>query len=164
MSWRTICAFAAGALLLAGRGGDNKPSTAPPSNDWQKADPCALLTDAEAATLLGVAQVTHAREDLAGIGPGCTWKATGADASVGVLLNQPANQDRDVQHAKRRVDVAGKPGYVQADDGNYRLIYVDGGPAWIQFSGRSAKKDVPKTYECDRSVPLPAKMVRTLGW
>jgi hypothetical protein len=113
VSWRTICAIAASALLLAGRGGDNRPGTAPPSNDLQKADPCALLTDAEAATQLGVAQATHAREDLAGIGPGCMWKATGADASVGVLLNQPTNQDRNVQRAKRRVDVAGKPGCVR---------------------------------------------------
>jgi hypothetical protein len=62
VSWRTICAIAAGALLLAGRGG----------------------TDAAGR------RACEGRP--AGIGPGCTWKATGADASDGVLLNQPTDQ------------------------------------------------------------------------
>jgi hypothetical protein len=159
--------IAAVLLTMAACGSEpvrSRPTGTPPST----VDPCTLLTDAEVTTHLGGTQATHKTDDLAGVGRGCRWDTQGSDASVSVLLNQAPLPDKDTTSAKRTVDVSGKPGYVQADDGRYCLVYISGGQTWFQFTSQSAKKGLPdplpKTYECDRSVPVMAKVLSKLGW
>lgn len=169
----TRIAVALAALtLVAGCGGSPEqppaPSgSAPPQTTHNRVqvatDPCTLLTNDEVSAHVG-AKVTGVPDDLPTVGRGCRWEAPGGASYVSVILNTPAFPD--VSSARRTVDVGSKKGAVLADDGLYCLIDVNGGTPWLQFSSQSADtgKQVPKTYECDRSLALVRKVATTLKW
>ncbi|MET0235206.1 MAG: DUF3558 family protein [Kibdelosporangium sp.] len=170
MTTRIVAACAA-VLVLAGCSG-SEPSAAPPSatpppptQPYVTTDPCTLLTDAEVSAHVG-APVKGAVDDMPNVGRGCRWEAPGGEAYVSLNLNTP--KFPDVASARRTLDVGAKKGSVLADDGLYCLIYIDNGTPWLQFSSQSAQAGAPdpapRTYECDRSVPLLRKVVTALKW
>lgn len=162
------CVGIAAVMVLASCSDEAAPASAPPpSGEWSKVDPCGLLADGEVAAHLSAAAVKPERDDVPGVGPGCTWLATDSPATLSVSLYEPPFRERDIERAKRKVDVGGKPAYVQADDKDYCLAYLDGGRAWVQLASDSASKDessLPKTFECDRSFPVLEKVIKKLGW
>lgn len=155
------------ALLVAGAAacGSTAPavSAAPPATS--QTDPCAVLTDADASTHLD-ATATHKTDDLPEISRGCRWQTTGSDAYVSIMLS-PAPFP-EVKNPKRTLDIGGKPATILAEDGRYCLVYVNGGANWMQFSSQSARAGLPdplpRTYECDRSIAVVAKVVPQVAW
>lgn len=171
MTTRIVAACAA-VLLLAGCSGSEPSSSSPsaeqpppPSQVQVTTDPCTLLTDAEAGAHVGAA-VKATVDDMPNVGRGCRWEAPGGEAYVSINLNTP--KFPDVASARRTLDIGAKKGSVLADDGLYCLVYVDNGTPWLQFSSQSAQagapNPAPKTYECDRSVPVLQKVITSLKW
>jgi hypothetical protein len=167
-----IVAACAAVLILAGCSGSEPSSTPPPtapppppSQIEVTTDPCTLLSEADASAHVGV-PVKAAVDDLPNVGRGCRWEAPGGEAYVSLNLNTP--KFPDLSSAQRTLDIGAKKGTVLSDDGLYCLVYVDNGTPWLQFSSQSAQAGAPdpapKTYECDRSVPVLQKVITSLKW